>query len=546
MSKSKELIMQKVQRFGGAMFTPVLLFSFFGIMVALSILCKNPDIVGGIAAKGTLWYDFWFIVEKGAWTVFNQMPLLFAIALPIGLAQKNHARASMETFVIYIVFNYYISAMLTLWGPLFGVDYTREAASGSGLAMIANIKTLDIGMLGAIFIAAISVYLHNKLFDVNLPDFLGVFKGSSLVVIAGFFIMLPIAYIFCLFWPHVQMGIASLQEFLKVSGVFGVWLYTFLERILIPTGLHHFIYTPFIFGPAVVDGGIKQYFFQHLNSFATSAHSLKEMFPQGGFALHGSSKMFGSVGIALAMYATAKPAKRKAIAGLLIPATLTALLCGITEPLEFTFLFVAPLLFAVHALLAATLAAVSYAFGVVGDFGGGLIENAVLNWIPLFKYHASTYITQFVIGFIFTGIYFVVFRFLIVHFDFKTPGRSDDETTDRLYTRADYKLKGISDNAGLDERDRKAAAFLAALGGKDNIEEVTNCATRLRVTVKNDKLVQDVKAFTTAGAHGLVHNGKAIQVIVGLSVSQLRERFEALLTAEPDGRKEAMQRNQQF
>lgn len=533
MAINQDVMMQKVQRFGGAMFTPVLLFSFFGIMVALSILSKNPDIVGSIAHKGTLWYDFWFIVEQGAWTVFSQMPLLFVIALPIGLAQKNHARACMESFVIYIVFNYYVSAMLTLWGPAFGVDFTKAAVSGSGLAMIANIKTLDFGMLGAIFIAAITVYLHNRFFDVNLPDFLGVFKGSSLVVIVGFFTMLPVAYLFCLVWPHIQMGIASLQEFLKLSGVFGVWLYTFLERILIPTGLHHFIYTPFIFGPAVVDGGIKQYFFQHLNEFSTTAHSLKEMFPQGGFALHGSSKMFGSIGIALAMYVTAKPARKKAIAGLLIPATLTALLCGITEPLEFTFLFVAPLLFAVHAVLAATLAAVSYSFGVVGDFGSGLIENAVLNWIPLFKYHMSTYIIQFIIGFIFTGIYFVTFRFLILHFDFKTPGRTDEEE-DRLYTKADYKAKqAIAAGFDLDERDRKAAAFLAALGGKENIEEVTNCATRLRVTVKNGKLVQDTKVFVEGGAHGLVCKGNAVQVIVGLSVPQVRERFEALLITAP-------------
>jgi PTS system arbutin-like IIC component len=534
MQMNDSVMMQKVQRFGGAMFTPVLLFSFFGIMVALSILCKNPDIMGSIAKEGTLWYNLWFIIEKGAWTVFTQMPLLFVVALPIGLAQKNHARACMEALVIYIAFNYFISAMLMLWGTSFGVDYTQEAVSGSGLALIANIKTLDLGMLGAIFISAVSVYLHDKFFDVNLPDFLGVFKGSSLVVIVGFFVMIPTAYLFCLIWPHVQAGIFSLQGFLKASGVFGVWLYTLLERILIPTGLHHFVYTPFIFGPAAVDGGIKQYFFQHLNGFATAEHTLKEMFPQGGFALHGLSKMFGSVGIALAIYATAKPERKKAVAGLLVPATLTAVLCGITEPLEFTFLFIAPMLFAVHAILAASLAATSYMFGVVGDFGSGLIENAVLNWIPLFKYHSATYITQFVIGFIFTGIYFIVFRYLILKFDFKTPGRTDGEEEDRLYTKADFESQQTQRGetvAGWDERDHKAAAFLTALGGKENIVEVTNCATRLRITVNNDTLVQDTKIFIKGGAHGLVKNGKAIQVIVGLSVPQVRERFEALLQA---------------
>ncbi|SFD06226.1 PTS system, arbutin-like IIC component [Clostridium uliginosum] len=522
--------MQKIQRFGGAMFTPVLLFSFSGIMVALSILFKNQDIVGTIATPGSIWYNIWYIIEQGAWTVFNQLPLLFVIGLPIGLAKKNHARACLESFVIYITFNYFMAAMLKLWGPTFGVNYALEAGAGTGLAMIANIKTLDLGMVGAILIAGIVVYLHDKFFDTDLPEFLGVFKGSSLVCIIGFFTMIPLALVLCFLWPMVQSAIFSMQGFLKTSGVFGVWLYTFLERILIPTGLHHFIYTPFIFGPAVVDNGITAYFAQHLKEFSTSAHTLKEMFPEGGFALHGSSKMFGSIGIALAIYATAKPQKKKIVAGLLIPATLTAVVAGITEPLEFTFLFVAPVLFLVHSILAATLAATSYAFGVVGDFGGGLIENAAKNWLPLFKYHPQTYITQFIIGFIFIGIYFFVFKFLIEKFDFKTPGRTDDDGgEEKLYTKADYKAKKAEEAKGEDVRDVKARLFLAALGGKENIEDVTNCATRLRITVKDPALVQDNKVFIDAGAHGLVNKGKAVQVIVGLSVPQVRERFEALL-----------------
>ena len=522
---NRDIVMQKVQRFGGAMFTPVLLFTFFGIMAALSILFKNTTLMGSIADKGTVWYDIWFIIEKGAWTVFSQLPLLFVVALPIGLAKKNSGRAAMESLVIYLVVNYFISGFLELWGPFFDVNYAQDAVSGSGLAMIANIKTLDMGMLGAIFIAALSVYLHNKLFDAPLPEIVGIFRGSVLVVAAGFFVMLPTALFLCLFWPKVQLAIASLQGFMKVSGLFGVWLYTFLERILIPTGLHHFIYMPFIYGPAAVDGGTKQYFIQHIPEFSTTAHTLKEMFPQGGFDLTSMSKMFGCPGIALAIYATAKKNKKKFIAGLLIPATLTAILCGVTEPLEFTFLFVAPILFAVHAVLAGLMAMTAYAFGVVGVFDGGIIECAVENWIPLFKYHASTYIIQFAVGFSFTAIYFFLFRWMILHFDFKTPGRGDDEDEeDKLYTKADYKAK----KAG-NELDRKAADFLEGLGGKENIVDVTNCATRLRVNVKNGNAVADAKVFIAAGAHGLVHNKNAVQVIVGLSVPQLRERFEDLL-----------------
>ena len=176
MALSKDVIMQNMQRFGGAMYTPVILFAFFGLTVAVSIVCKNEGLLGSIAAQGTLWYDFWFVVEQGAWTVFAQMPILFAIAVPIGFAKKEPARCAMESFVIYMLFNYFISAFLTLHGSAFGVDYSQAAGPGTGLAMIANVKTLDMGMLGAIFIACCTAFLHNHFYDTNIPDWLGIFK----------------------------------------------------------------------------------------------------------------------------------------------------------------------------------------------------------------------------------------------------------------------------------------------------------------------------------------------------------------------------------
>ena len=522
------------------MYTPVILFAFFGLTVAVSIVCKNTGLLGSLAAEGTLWYDFWYIVEQGAWTVFAQMPILFAIAVPIGFAKKEPARCAMESFVIYMLFNYFISAILTLHGSAFGVDYSQAAGPGTGLAMIANVKTLDMGMLGAIFIACCTAYLHNHFYDTNIPDWLGIFKGPAFVVAIGFAVMIPMALIFCCVWPMVQHAIEQFQFFLKTSGIVGVWAYTFSEKILLPAGLHHFIYLPFMFGPAIVDGGIQAYWLGHINDFMTNAQSLRDLFPEGGFALHGSGKVFGLPGAALAIYACAKPEKRKKTAALLIPATITAMLCGITEPLEFTFLFVAPLLYLLHAILSATLSATLYAIGLSGNFGGGLIDCFVQNWIPLFSYHYMTYLTQIGVGLCFTAIYFFVFRWLILLKDYKTPGRTDDDVEDKLFTKADYKAKqagaadaaaGVAPDMKLDERDVKAKVFLEGLGGPANIKDVTNCATRLRVTVEDPDLVQPVAVFTRAGAHGLVRNGHAFQVIVGLSVPQVRERFEALLTA---------------
>ena len=204
MTLSKDRVMQGMQRFGGAMYTPVVLFAFFGLTVALAIICKNEGILGALAAKGTLWYDFWFVVEQGAWTVFSQMPILFAIAVPIGFAKKEPARCAMEAFVIYMVFNYFISGFLTLHGAFFGVDYSQNAGAGTGLAMIANIKTLDMGMLGAIFIACVTAWLHNRFYDTDIPEWLGIFKGPAFVVAVGFAVMIPLAFLFCLIWPAIR------------------------------------------------------------------------------------------------------------------------------------------------------------------------------------------------------------------------------------------------------------------------------------------------------------------------------------------------------
>jgi len=236
------------------------------------------------------------------------------------------------------------------------------------------------------------------------------------------------------------------------------------------------------------------------------------------------------------MYATAKPNKKKVVAALLIPIVFTAVVSGITEPLEFTFLFIAPVLFAVHAFLAATMAATMYAFGVVGNMGGGLLDFLFLNWVPMFKNHAGTVFTQIIIGLIFTVIYFFVFKFLIQKMNLKTPGREDEDEEMKLYTKADYKAKhgeggaqGSAAIAGGDEYAQKGAIILEALGGRENIEELNNCATRLRVSVKDPSKLSPDAAFKAAGAHGVVRKGSAIQVIIGLSVPQVRERIEEMM-----------------
>ncbi|KFC76876.1 alpha-glucoside-specific PTS transporter subunit IIBC [Buttiauxella agrestis] len=524
-------MLSQIQRFGGAMFTPVLLFPFAGIVVGIAIMLRNPMFVGeALTAPDNLFAQIVHIIEEGGWTVFRNMPLIFAVGLPIGLAKQAQGRACLAVLVSFMTWNYFINAMGMTWGHYFGVDFNADPVAGSGLTMIAGIKTLDTSIIGAIVISGFVTAIHNRYFEKQLPVFLGIFQGSSFVVIVAFFAMIPCAWFTLFGWPKVQMGIESLQEFLRSAGSLGVWVYTFLERILIPTGLHHFIYGPFIFGPAVVEGGIQVYWAQHLQEFSQSTLPLKTLFPEGGFALHGNSKIFGCLGIALALYATSAPENRVKVAGLLIPATLTAMLVGITEPLEFTFLFISPVLFAVHAFLAATMATVMYMCGVVGNMGGGLLDQFLpQNWIPMFHNHASMMFIQIGIGLAFTGIYFVVFRTLILRFNLKTPGREESEI--KLYSKADYQASRSQTTAAATKETKQgqAAGILEALGGTGNILSVNNCATRLRITLADMAQTQSDDIFKALGAHGVVRRGNGIQVIVGLHVPQVRDQLETLM-----------------
>lgn len=510
-------MMQKFQRFGSAMFVPVLFFAFSGIVIGFASLFTNELIVGEIAKDGTTWMKIWNIIETGAWTIFNQMPLIFAMGIPLTLARKANGRAVVESVILFLTFNYFTNAFITQFPDFFNINLDNFVEEASGITVVAGVLTLDTSILGAILISSISTWIHNKYFDKSLPDYLGIFQGSALVVIIGFFIMIPVAFLIALVWPIIQNWIISLQKFMATSGSIGVWVYIFLEKLLLPTGLHHFIYGPFQYGPAVVDGGTYAYWLEHISQFAQSSKPLIELFPQGGFALQGNSNIFGLPAAALAMYSCADRENKKKVAGLLIPATFTAIIAGITEPLEFTYIFVSPFLFAIKALLDATMATTMYLFGVTGTFGGGLLEFLSLNWIPLFNSHGNTYIKQILIGLIFVFIYYFVFKTLILKLDIKTPGRSGKDT--KLYNKDDVRTKIYHDE------NSKAINYIDLLGGKENISNLTNCATRLRVQVNDVNMVADDEDFKTLGATGVVRNNNALQIIIGLSVQNLKEEI---------------------
>lgn len=536
-------MMEKLQRFGGAMITPVLLFAFFGSIVGITTFLKQDIIFGALASQDHLFYQVVDVIQSGGWTVFNQINLLFAIGLPIGLANKYQGRAAMESFILYMTFNYFLNSMLGYWGGNFGVDFSQDAGAGTGLAEVAGVKTLDIGMIGALAIAGIAIYLHNNYFDVKLPEWMATFRGSTVVVAIGFFVMLPVAFAFMVIWPQVQLGIAGLQNFLANSGLIGVWLFTTLERLLIPTGMHHLLAMPFQHDSVVVNGGILSSWVNQLSSFTGSTESLTTLFPEGGFTMYGLGKLFAPIGISAAFIQTAKPEKKQEIIGLMIPVALTAIIAGITEPIEFTFLFIAPQLFLIHAIISGTLITVVYALGISGFMTGGLIEITSYNFLPLGVTYWQSYLLLLAVGLVFSGIWFVVFRFFILKQDLATPGREALDEEAKLIDKKEYRELRQKEKDSFDEDTSddpteskepkaslsKAEGYLQALGGKDNIESLTNCMTRLRVKVIDPSIVADESTFKKYGAHGLVRKEKQIQVIDGTNVLYTRSDIEELM-----------------
>ena len=527
----KEKVMNGLEKFSKAMLSPLSYISAAGLILVLGALLTSTSLSAMIPVlQWTPIKLLGQLIYNCIMVIINNLSLMFCVGIAAALAKKNKQQAAIIGLMSYFMYLTAGNVTLTQLGMLAEPD-PMVGLYGTGQSTVFGIQTVDMGVFGGILLGLVCGWVYNRTCEKQ-------FKGIITQIYSGnrwsFTCMVVFSILFgfgsCFFWPPVQSVISALTDLIATSGNFGLFLYGFLERFLIPTGLHHFVYGPFIFGPAVVEGGLQVYWAEHLQAFSQSTEPLKTLFPEGGFALHGNSKVFGSVGIALALYFTAAPENRVKVAGLLIPATLTAMLVGITEPLEFTFLFISPLLFAVHAVLAASMATVMYICGVVGNFGGGLLDQFLpQNWIPMFHHHASMMFIQIGIGLCFTALYFVVFRTLILRLNLKTPGREESEI--KLYSKADYQAaRGKTTAAAAPEtRLGQAAGFLQALGGASNIESINNCATRLRIALVDMAKTQSDDVFKALGAHGVVRRGNGIQVIVGLHVPQVRDQLENLM-----------------
>ena len=487
----KDKIFGVLQRVGRSFMLPIAILPVAGLFLGIGGSFTNQTTVEAygltkILGEGTLLYNFLLILNECGNIVFANLPILFAMGVAIGMAKKEKEVAALSATIAYFVMHSAISAMIN-------IRNLAEVLPSGSIADTVGISSLQMGVFGGIIVGLGVAALHNRYYKIELPQVISFFGGSRFVPIISAVVYLFVGILMSFIWPAIQEGIYAVGDLVLRSGYAGTWVYGFMERALIPFGLHHVFYLPFwqtaVGGTAVVGGqlieGAQNIFFAELADGSISKFSVAATrFMSGKFPL----MIFGLPGAALAMYQAAKPEKRKVAGGLLLSAALTAMITGITEPIEFTFLFVAPLLYVIHCVFAGLAYMLMHVFnvGVGMTFSGGLID---LTLFGILQGNAKTnWIWVVIVGIGYFLVYYGLFYFLIKKFNYKTPGREDDSQEVKLYTRADVNAakQDKKENAGAD-KDIVSAMIVKGLGGVDNISDVDCCATRLRCTVIDEK-----------------------------------------------------------
>ena len=531
----KDKIFGVLQRVGRSFMLPIALLPVAGLLLGIGSSFTNETMLAAyglnsVIHPGTLIYTILDVMSQTGSAVFNNLALLFAMGVAIGMARKEKEVAALSGAVAYIIMNTAIQAMINAAGGV-------EAMPANSTTTMLGITTLQMGVFGGIVVGLGVAALHNKFYKIELPQVLAFFGGTRFVPIVSSIVYLVVGIAMFYIWPVVQSGIAALGALVLASGYAGTFIYGLLERALIPFGLHHVFYMPFwqtaVGGTAIIDGvtvtGAQNIFFAELASKSTTVFSVSATrFMAGKFPF----MMFGLPGAALAMYQCAKPEKKKVAGGLLLSAALTAFLTGITEPLEFTFIFVALPMYAVHCVLAGLSFMLMHILnvGVGMTFSGGLIDLVLFGVMQ--GNDKTHWMWVVVVGAVYFVLYYIIFRFMISKFDYKTPGRDDAEEV-KLYTRADVNARSAASGSTATAGDDPVSALIVeGLGGAANLSDVDCCATRLRCTVKDVALVkQDV--LKASGASGVICKGDGVQVVYGPKVAVIKAKLEDYLENAP-------------
>lgn len=527
----KDKIFGVLQRVGRSFMLPIAILPVAGLFLGIGGSFTNETMLEtyglmGIMGPGTFINAILQVLNAAGSIVFDNLPIIFAMGVAIGMAKQEKEVAALSAAIAFFVMHATIGALIT--------DFGAPNLSGA-TASVLGINSLQMGVFGGIIVGLGVAALHNKYYKIQLPQVLSFFSGTRFVPIISAAVYLVVGIAMYYIWPVIQTGINALGGFVLASGYAGTWLYGFIERALIPFGLHHVFYIPFwqtaLGGTAMVNGtlveGAQNIFFAELATPGIQHFSVEATrFMAGKFPL----MIFGLPGAALALYRCAKPENRKAVGGLLLSAALTSMLTGITEPLEFTFLFVAPAMYIVHCVLAGASYMLMHILNVgVGlTFSGGLID---LTLFGIMQGNAKTsWLWIPVVGVVYFIVYYFVFSFMIKKFDYKTPGRDDSEI--KLYTRADVNARKEGETAAAQGGGDTALSrqIMLGLGGKANISDVDCCITRLRCTVHDASKV-DQQLLKETGASGVICKGTGVQVVYGPRVSVIKSDLEAFLAS---------------
>ena len=532
----KDKIFAVLQRIGRSFMLPIAILPVAGLFLGIGGSFTNQTMLetynlASIMGEGTILNDFFTILNSAGSVVFDNLHIIFAMGVAIGMAKAEKEVAALSGAIAFFIMHASISALIQING---GTENMLKGATAS----VLGITSLQMGVFGGIIVGLGVAALHNKYYKIELPQVLSFFGGTRFVPIISAIVYLFVGILMFFIWPTIQLGINKVGELVISSGYAGTFIYGFMERALIPFGLHHVFYLPFwqtaVGGTAMVNGvlvaGAQNIFFAELASPGIQQFNTEATrFMAGKFPL----MIFGLPGAALAMYKCAKPEKRKVVASLLVSAALTSMLTGITEPLEFTFLFVAPILYVIHSIFAGLAYMFMHIFkvGVGMTFSGGLIDMTLFGILQ--GNDKTNWINIIFVGIVYFIVYYFLFSFLIKKFNFKTPGREDDQDSEvKLYTRADLNAKKDQDNLSQEQAsgDQLSATILEGLGGKENLSDVDCCATRLRVTVVDPEKVNEA-ILKSSGASGVIKKGQGVQVIYGPKVTVIKSNLETYLNS---------------
>ncbi|MGL9727945.1 PTS system, maltose/glucose-specific IIB component [Enterococcus sp. DIV0756] len=534
----KAKIMDSMQKFSKAMFVPVLILPIAGILIAIGNVFTNPRLIETFGfLDNPITMGFGSILSAALLPVLTNLGVIFCVGIALGLANKKKAEAAFTALLGYLVFLYAMNKFMELREMLVAPDQLQ----GSGQALVLGVQVLDMGVFLGIILGIVVALIHNRFIDTTFNNAFQVYGGARFVFIVLIPVLVLAAILLSFIWPVIQQGIDGLGGVIQKTGNFGIFLYGSLERLLIPTGLHHLIYTPFLYtslgGVAEVGGqvfeGARNIYFAEIADPAVRVLSQSVIWDARGI-----SKMFGLIGACLAMYQTAKPENKFKVKAILIPAVVTSFVAGVTEPIEFSFMFVAPALFVIHSALSGLSMVALNILGSRAIGPNGFIDFLLYN-IPLGT-EKTRWPIYLLVGVAFFFIYYFIFRFLIVKFNFKTVGREDEDQETKLYSKKEYNEKktAVPDEGVLavsSADDELSGKIVEGLGGAENIKTIDNCYTRLRLKLAKPELVNEGLLKNQTQAKGVISNGENVHVVYGLTVPQVREKLEKYLGRDNGG-----------